>query len=313
MAYVYRGKQSLTPAEKTLVNTRIKIVDYERRAMFGEENSELDVDRALDEAKKKASELRRASYLESKKKKRKEERERKLRLLDGMVKNATPPEGYVRHPKIDIFVSTKGEVINIRSGKKLPTIIPSKGAYRSPRVRNPGTNTSLALNRIVAECYIPSYRPGIDVLSFKNQNPLDVRLQNIKVNKRFGISSTSMDPNIDSNLDPDIRWRKLEGFSSYAVSENGDVYNLEKGSFVHQISWEHKRKKKPTKTKIVRLRDDRGRQKSLYVHRLVGALYIDGFGPYDVVDFKDGDYTNTKIDNLYITGAVSGGGWNQGA
>ena len=87
-----------------------------------------------------------------------------------------------------------------------------------------------------------------------------------------------------------MRWKKVAGFQSYSVSDEGQVRNDRTGRIISQ---------KETKSGYLRVMLHRcGEAKNFRVHRLVAAAFIPNVDNKPQVNHKDGDKRNNCVENL---------------
>lgn len=99
------------------------------------------------------------------------------------------------------------------------------------------------------------------------------------------------------------RYKKVEGFEDYYITEFGEVYSTRPLG----ASKEHKlRKLKPAepgrKEKYLNVKfHENGYKKTEMVHRLVAKHFVDGYFEGAVVNHIDGNNRNNRADNLEWT------------
>lgn len=89
-----------------------------------------------------------------------------------------------------------------------------------------------------------------------------------------------------------MEWRKIPGFSTYSVSENGDVRNDKTG---YPLKTRRKDKKKRYFMVGLCLR---GKQRSFYVHRLVLLAFVGNPPKGYSAAHNDGNPENNHVSNL---------------
>lgn len=89
-----------------------------------------------------------------------------------------------------------------------------------------------------------------------------------------------------------VRWSELEDFPSYAISEEGEVVNIQFGRTVSPIL-------EPNGTLRVMLYNDGVRKKAL-VHHLVAQAFLSGWAPRRHIEFIDGDPQNVQIGRAHV-------------
>lgn len=95
------------------------------------------------------------------------------------------------------------------------------------------------------------------------------------------------------------RFKKIEGYPGYFITDTGDVYCNRKSNCgwqgVRKLS--HKGRNNPHRYLSVCLSVD-GKKKYLQIHRLVALAYCSGYFPGAVVNHKDGNIHNNHYSNL---------------
>ena len=92
--------------------------------------------------------------------------------------------------------------------------------------------------------------------------------------------------------------KEIKNYSSYKISENGDVFSFKRKSGVRKLKWQ-----KATQSKKgyfqVRLWNEFG-DKLYYVHRLVWETFEGDIPKNKQIDHIDGDTSNNHISNLQL-------------
>ena len=87
-----------------------------------------------------------------------------------------------------------------------------------------------------------------------------------------------------------MRWRTIENYERYEISENGDVRNKNTGYVM---------KKRLTFDGYVKATlTESGKSKDFRVHRLVAEAFIPNPEGKETVNHKDGNKENNHVDNL---------------
>ncbi len=87
-----------------------------------------------------------------------------------------------------------------------------------------------------------------------------------------------------------VKWRKLDGYSRYEISNTGLIKNILTNKLITgSVSQNYV---------YVTLYPDIGKQKPLRLHRLVATLFCPNENNYTVVNHKDGNTMNNNADNL---------------
>lgn len=84
------------------------------------------------------------------------------------------------------------------------------------------------------------------------------------------------------------RWIKIKGYENYSVSSEGRVRNDKRNRLLkHQINeyGYHRVELRPGKRKF-------------FVHRLVAMMFLDNQNGYEIVNHKDEDPGNNRVENL---------------
>ena len=85
-------------------------------------------------------------------------------------------------------------------------------------------------------------------------------------------------------------YAKIKDFEQYAISNYGEVINITTGIKKKQSTNENGYKKVDLYLN--------GKRKSIFVHRLVGNAFIDKINEKTLIDHKDCNKTNNRLDNL---------------
>lgn len=86
------------------------------------------------------------------------------------------------------------------------------------------------------------------------------------------------------------RWRLVSSFPNYVVSDHGNVMHIKRRKPL---------KPAPMSTGYPSVRlSDHGRYKTMAVHRLVAEAFLDKPDGCNVVNHKDENKTNNRVDNL---------------
>ena len=88
-------------------------------------------------------------------------------------------------------------------------------------------------------------------------------------------------------------WKQIKDFSKYEVSDDGEVRNKETQSILSQKSLD--KDGYPT----VKLYDDNGVRKKVYVHRLVAETFIPNPDSLKSVGRRDGNKLKNPVSNLF--------------
>lgn len=105
-------------------------------------------------------------------------------------------------------------------------------------------------------------------------------------------------------------WTTIPGFSDYEVSNNGQIRSKERvkkfksGRKMHFKLKERKLRTHPSNNyQMTDLIDDKGKLRTVYVHKAVAEAFIENEHPrkHKVVIHKDGDVTNNDYRNLKWT------------
>lgn len=88
-------------------------------------------------------------------------------------------------------------------------------------------------------------------------------------------------------------WKQIKNFSKYEVSDDGYVRNKETQKLISQKSLD--KDGYPT----VKLYDDNGIRKKVYVHRLVAETFIPNPDNLKSVGRRDGDKLKNPVSNLF--------------
>lgn len=91
---------------------------------------------------------------------------------------------------------------------------------------------------------------------------------------------------------PEERWKDVEGFSNYEVSDRGRVRNIEK-DFILKLTLD-----KSTGYMVVSMLGDDGKRYKRGVHTLVAKAFLLNPEKKRVVNHKDADKTNNILENL---------------
>lgn len=87
-----------------------------------------------------------------------------------------------------------------------------------------------------------------------------------------------------------MRWRTIENYERYEISENGDVRNKNTGYVM---------KKRLTFDGYVKVTlNENSKSKDFRVHRLVAEAFIPNHKGKETVNHKDGNKENNHVDNL---------------
>ena len=89
----------------------------------------------------------------------------------------------------------------------------------------------------------------------------------------------------------------LEDFSKYSIDTDGNLWSLKyKQPKLRKPVWSGKDESAYLTCK---LRDDNGKAKTLYIHKLVALAFIPNHDPSQRVLHRDGDRANNSMENLY--------------
>lgn len=97
-----------------------------------------------------------------------------------------------------------------------------------------------------------------------------------------------------------MEFKTIKQFPNYEIYEDGTIWRMEHDSFGG--SHLTRRKIKANKSKngylTVSMRDNKGRKRQMYVHRLVYMAFIGDIPPKHEIDHIDGDRANNSPSNL---------------
>lgn len=85
-------------------------------------------------------------------------------------------------------------------------------------------------------------------------------------------------------------WKIINGYSNYEISSCGRIRNIKGNIRKQQTHYKG--------YKIISLRGDNGKRKTLKVHRLVAEAFIKNNENYDQVNHIDTNKTNNNVENL---------------
>ena len=110
-------------------------------------------------------------------------------------------------------------------------------------------------------------------------------------------------------------WKTIKGFENYQVSNLGNVKTLERdyiNNFGHKVHITEKLMKFTTRSGYynVNLRKDCKRY-SKQVHRLVAENFLDNPNNYPVVNHKDFNRKNNRVDNLEFVTQKENVNWSK--
>ena len=89
----------------------------------------------------------------------------------------------------------------------------------------------------------------------------------------------------------------LEDFSKYSIDTEGNLWSLKyKQPKLRKPVWSGKDESAYLTCK---LRDDNGKAKTLYIHKLVALAFLPCDDPSRRVSHKDGDRSNNTLENLH--------------
>lgn len=92
-----------------------------------------------------------------------------------------------------------------------------------------------------------------------------------------------------------MEWKKFPGYSRYEISNTGLVKNMTTGKYLRGSTTQNYIR--------VTLYPDEGRQKPMYLHRIVATLFCSNKKKYQVVNHLDGNTFNNNSSNLEWTTA----------
>lgn len=89
-----------------------------------------------------------------------------------------------------------------------------------------------------------------------------------------------------------MRWKTIPGYPMYEVSDNGEVRNIKTGKKLSPQT------DKDGYLKVWLFISEGKKQKPMFVHRLVGFAFVDGYFESAQINHKDENKQNNNADNL---------------
>ena len=191
-------------------------------------------------------------------------------------------------------VSNMGTIKNNTTNRILKYYI--RNGYPSITLCKNNTKKTFNIHTIVASHFLKKLE-GIFVVNHKNEDKTDSRLENLEYitygeNTKYSASSKRSINKTDFNL---LHFQDIPNYKNYMISRNAEIYSkiLKRLCCLSIL---------PNGYHKIKLKDDTGVYKDLYVHVLVAITYL-GYVPSTskiVINHIDGMKGNNHLDNLEI-------------
>ena len=193
------------------------------------------------------------------------------------------------------MISNLGRIKNIKSGNIKKQQIGHTGYY-SVSLDIGKSRKTFDVHRLVAKMFLGE--PGDYYVNHKDCDKLNNNLNNLEYTTskdntihalKNGLKNINREKRLKVNIPEDVKI--IDGYSNYAIDENGTVYNIKKCT---------KLKPYAAKNSYVRVQmvSDNKTSKKEYLHRIIAKTFIPNPNNYEIINHKNLDKQDNRIENL---------------
>ncbi len=203
--------------------------------------------------------------------------------------------------EISYRVSNCGKILNSKRNEILKPGI--RGGYKRLQVWHNGKKYSVCVHRVVAQAFVPNPH-NKPMVNHKDGNKLNnhatnlewcTNAENVKHAYDAGLNRNRRDLKVDRPPEIEIPgsiWRPIIHNNDYEVSNMGQVRRVATKKFMTQLPREYI-------DVGIRFETPNGKIRKMYkAHRLVAESFIPNPENKPMVNHKDGNKYNNKVDNL---------------